>query len=325
MLRLAAGGAALAYAMVVHDLEAVLARLRDLDAGWLVVAAALIYGALMIRSVKWQSILACFGQREPLGRLWRLYVESCFFNLLFPGNVAGDLARITRSSTEGRFSVLAVMGVVLERLSGLLMTAVFVAVVALAGGYRGLGAAGPAIAAFSLLAVATLAVVPLGLRSIPAPTHTIPTAWRPRLSRLADQLRRSATLVTSHPRVVWRLLALSLVFVAGSGATAVALGRAIGSPIPDHLLMLYTPLLALVITLPLSVVGLGVRENLYVIAYSALGFPAEDALALALAESALLVIVSLSGGLLLWRPAAVIRGAAVNAPNAPRSGGAEHE
>jgi uncharacterized membrane protein YbhN (UPF0104 family) len=317
-LRLAIGLAALTYVVLVHDVRYVAARLRDVDGGWVLLALAVVYGALLVRSVKWQNILACFGQRERLGRLWALYVESCFFNLLFPGNVAGDVSRITRSSVEGRFSMRAMTGVLLERLSGLLTTALFVAGVGVAGGYAGLGDLGHAVVWLGLIGAAAIALVPFLLRSLGVPAAVVPPAWRPGVARRADQLREAAATLLAHPRLVWRLVVLSLVFVALSGATAVALGRAIGSPVPAHLLMLYTPLIALVANLPVSVIGLGVRENLYVVVYAALGFRAEDGLALALTESALLLVVSLSGGALLWRPRRASTTVAAAPPAAPR-------
>lgn len=301
-VRVAIGLGGLAWVAVAHDLDYVVARLGQVDLCWLALAFALVYLALLVRSRKWQRILACFGQRERLGRLWALYVESCFFNLLFPGNVAGDVSRVVRSSAEGRFSILAVMGVVLERLSGLFTTALFIAVVGVAGGYDGLGSGAAAVVAAGLLAAAALATVPFVLRSVAVPAPVVPAAWRVAVARREEQLRQSASALVARPRLVGSLVGLSLVFVALSGATALALGTAIGSPIPPRLLLLYTPLIALVANLPVSVVGLGVRENVYVVVYVALGFRAEDALALALAESSLLVAVSVGGGLLLWRP-----------------------
>lgn len=302
LLRAGIGLAGLAWVAVAHDLGYALARLRQVEGGWLLLALAAVYVALLVRSVKWQAILACFGQREGLGRLWALYVESCFFNLLFPGNVAGDVARVTRSSAEGRFSTPAVMAVLLERLSGLLTTALFIAAVGLAGGYRGLGPPGRAVVWLALAVAAAIAVVPFALRAVVIPSRLVPTPWRPAVARREEQLRRAAGALIAHPQLVAALVVLSLLFVALAGGTAVALARAIGSPLPADLLMLYTPLIALVANLPVSVIGLGVRENLYVVVYGALGFRPEDGLALALAESALLLVVSASGGLLLWRP-----------------------
>lgn len=319
LLRAGIGLGGLAYVALVHDIADVGARLRGVDGRWLLAAFALVYVALLVRSVKWQGILACFGQREGLGRLWTLYVESCFFNLLFPGNVAGDVSRVTRSSAEGRFSTAAVMGVLLERLSGLFTTALFIATVALAGGYRGLGELGDAVMGLGVAAAVAMAAVPFLLRSFALPAGVVPRAWQPQLGRRLEQLRGTAGAVVAHPRLIGRLVGLSLIFVALSGLTAVGLGRAIHSPIPGHLLMLYTPLIALVANLPISVVGLGVRENLYVVVYAALGFRPEDGLALALAESALLLIVSASGGILLWRPGLARRRPASRAPGRPAS------
>ena len=75
-LRLLVGLGSLTYVVVVHDGRGAVARLHDVDVRWMVPALLLVYAALLLRSMKWHSILTVYGQRERLARLWTLYVQS---------------------------------------------------------------------------------------------------------------------------------------------------------------------------------------------------------------------------------------------------------
>ena len=81
---------------------------------------------------------------------------------------------------------------------------------------------------------------------------------------------------------------------------------AIQLPVKFTDLLLFVPLLYLVVLLPLSVNGIGIRESVFVIFSTSWGITSADAVAFSLTVFALNLAGSLVGGIIYWfdRPAA---------------------
>jgi hypothetical protein len=96
-----------------------------------------------------------------------------------------------------------------------------------------------------------------------------------------------------------RIVILSLSFILPIVAANYCLARSIGLVIPPLLLLVYLPLIVLLVDIPISIAGIGVRENVYIFVFSTLGFRTDDIVAFGLSNSALIVVVYLSGGIIL--------------------------
>jgi len=94
-------------------------------------------------------------------------------------------------------------------------------------------------------------------------------------------------------------LALSIVFHLGSIGSSILLFRALSIDVSFTQLMLLIPAINLLALFPLSINGLGVVEGGYAILLSQIGLPFEQALGVALLARGLLMIASLSGGIVL--------------------------
>ena len=218
--------------------------------------------------------------------------------------MAGDVSRVARTSTDSRFSVEALMAVFLERFSGLLVTLLFIGSVMLLGGYQALGRT-------SLLVMLLVVLLPLAVFVVLFNVHwarrvlrALPDSIAQRVEGTAAKIRYSFTAVTSQPALILQIGVLSLVFILLTGPLSYFVALSVNFPVPLHVLIVYVPLIALLSNLPISIAGVGVRENLSVFFYSSLGFLPEDIIAFALSGSALMILVNLSGGVvLLLRPA----------------------
>jgi uncharacterized membrane protein YbhN (UPF0104 family) len=88
-------------------------------------------------------------------------------------------------------------------------------------------------------------------------------------------------------------------------AANVFIGEALGADLPPQYYMIFVPLTSLVLILPISFAGLGVREGTYVFLFSQAGMAQEVALSLSLLVYALgTVSPGLVGGVIY-----VLRGA----------------
>ena len=303
VFRLMIGIALLAYVFCRYDAASIVQRLSQAQIRWLVIAGMLMYVAILLSSLKWKSILHGYGRKESLLRLWVFYIEAGFFNLFFPGFVAGDVSRVVRTSADRTSSLEALMAVFFERFSGLLVASLFVGCVALLGRYKGLGGVWQRAMVIAIPIAVAACVVLLSVCSASRIAQLLPKVFSQRAAKMAEKIQYAIAMVGSHPALLGQLMVLSLLFILLSGPTAYFVARSINCPIPLHVLMVYAPLIALLSNLPISIAGVGMRENLSVFFYSALGFLPEDVIALAVAQSSLLVVINLTGGVLLLRSA----------------------
>jgi hypothetical protein len=167
--------ALLAYVFYRYDAASIFMRLQQVRVHWLVVAWALSFlAAPMVSSLKWKLILHSYGRRDSLLRLWSLYVEGGFFNLFFPGFVAGDVSRVARTSRDSRFPIEALMAVFLERFSGMLVALLFVGSIALLGGYAALGGAGRVVIPLAVTLALAMLLILLKVRWVRPASRVLP-------------------------------------------------------------------------------------------------------------------------------------------------------
>jgi glycosyltransferase 2 family protein len=305
LLRLAIGFGLIAFVFTKYDATFVFRRLAGIEAHWLAMAGVLMYTAALISSLKWQKILDSYGQKESLSELWMLYIEGGFFNLFFPGFVAGDGLRVARTSKRGKVLGTAFMAVFVERLSGLMAVAVFVGSVTALGGYGALGQIWEK--AIAVVVVLVLCALALSINKwfVHMAGALLPDFVGKYVKDLSEKITYAVEMLFAKPNLLKQLILLSFLFVLLSGPVAYCVAQAIDFHIPLYLLMFYAPLIALLSNLPISVGGLGTRETVSVFFYSALGYLPEDIIALAVSQSALLFLVNLSGGIILIRWALV--------------------
>ena len=304
-LRLTIGFGLIAFVFTRYDATFVFNRLAKIEAHWLALAGLLMYTAALISSLKWQKILYSYGQKESVLGLWMLYIEGGFFNLFFPGFVAGDGLRIARTSKMGKVLGNAFMAVFIERLSGLMTAAVLVGSVTLLGGYGALGQIWEKVIAVVVVLVFCALGLSINQWFVGMAGMLLPEFVRRYVKDLTEKISYAVEMLFAKPNLLKQLILLSFLFVLLSGPVAYCVAKAIDFHIPLYLLMFYAPLVALLSNLPISVGGLGTRETVSVFFYSALGYLPEDIIAFAISQSALLFLVNLSGGILLIRWALV--------------------
>lgn len=107
-------------ALTVHRTGAdVWQSLAECDIAFLV-TAVLVYGLMQVLAAwRWQGLLAVHGLHFTLWEMLRLTLAGCFFNILLPGAVSGDIFKIAFATQRypGRKTEL-VMGVLMDRAVG---------------------------------------------------------------------------------------------------------------------------------------------------------------------------------------------------------------
>lgn len=233
---------------------------------WLLTAAGLFGGSLLVCYIRWVVLLKSLTVPITISRSAYLYAIGHAGNLLLPGGFAGDLIKAAAMTRNRRLNRgMALISLVADRMIGLFWLMGMVFTIALLQGWvhasvrplrllhQGNGI---------LLAMAALGIVVLVRHATVAAQHPA----EPNLSRFAPrQLLRTLAdivkLLSWHPRTVLTTSVLSILNHTGQAASLWCLSLAVGID-PGPILLTFGVFLTanLATVVPLTPGGLGVRE-----------------------------------------------------------------
>jgi len=274
--------------------------LRGMSTFHLVNALVIFFSSSLLGSLQWHLLLRADGIVLPFPKTFRLYFVGLFFNNFLPANVGGDAIKIYDVSRIGNdpYQVLAIT--LLDRVIGITGLCIL-ALVATFGLLKGSG----------LKNVTIYIVIFLGCV---APVLTL--ALNRRLSSSVRKLfgmikiwglGERFDIIFSHlggfRRLRLLLVRLSLLAILVQFlrvTTHIFVGKALGiemSPERFVYFFVFVPLLGLLMVLPISINGLGIREGTGILLFTQIGFSEEQALLMELLTYVVMVVVSLMGGI----------------------------
>jgi uncharacterized membrane protein YbhN (UPF0104 family) len=278
------------------DLGAASARILDVDLQVLAMVLGLSVLQVGICVVRWRAVLGAINGVLSFANGLRLYLIGFFFNQALPSSVGGDAVRVYRAYKEGLSLHCSINGVMLERVAtvlGLILLVVFAAPFFIDRvGPEDAAWIVPALSGLGLAGVAGLIVL-MFLDRVPSKySH-----WRfvHGLALLAADTRR----VFLSPVNTFRALGWSLAGHVNIALMVYLMGLSIRLEITWLDCMVLMPPVLLVMTLPISIAGWGVREQAMVAAFALIGVPGEGALALSIMFGLLGLIMGLPGGI-VW-------------------------
>jgi glycosyltransferase 2 family protein len=290
LLRLAVSAGLLLVLFLVFDPAEIAARLARLDPRWLLPALLLSVLQIMLLAWRWRftanRLQVGMSYRHALGE----YYAGVFLNQVLPGGILGDVSRAWRHASTATSRRAAVHAVVLERVvvQSLMLAVAVASLFAIAASQPRALPWGWAWVAGSGAAAAAIGLFLAGGRF---------PALRAAVREFGADARR-AFLPT---RVLLIQVGSALLVVAANLALYVAAARALGSDIPlATLLPLIAPVL-LVMMLPVSVAGWGVREGAAALLWGFSGLGAAEGVAIAVAYGLLFLLAALPGLLPLLR------------------------
>jgi uncharacterized protein (TIRG00374 family) len=255
------------------------------------------FGALVLTLVAWWLSalrLWCIAPQFRLRAVVQMTFVALFYGTVLPGQVAGDVMKAHRLRKTQAEPGQAVATTLVDR-----VVATFALFI--------LGACATTLVReapieLTLLFAAAAMVLFVGTTILAqARAHAFMMRWMRSdqpgglvvlLGRFVDAMHR----ILQHPRRLLACLLLALVFHGLCTAIQIELAHAIGFELPAAVWLLVYSGVALLLLLPISVAGLGLREGGYVGLLGIFGVPASQALALSL----MLFAYTLLGALLGW-------------------------
>ncbi|MBU1733682.1 MAG: flippase-like domain-containing protein [Verrucomicrobia bacterium] len=265
--------------------------------GLMAVAVGLLLTERILSTSKWLLLLRAKGSPITFWRLLVINYIGGFWGLVLPSSVSADIVRGYYLSKSTANVSLAVTSMVIDRLMGALSLVLLGCVSAwMVGDTFGLANA-------RLIAAAVAVVCTLGIALL---FHNKFIHWVDRriIKRVADrkiihQVRRwivsclqyrqyPQTLVASFLLTGFVQILRILVFYA------VAVGFGIHVPVTYY--FIFVPLMMLLIILPISINGIGVREGSFVAFFALVGVPSSQAFIVSFVVSVLTTLMTAFGG-----------------------------
>ena len=279
-LRAAVSLALIAWIVRGTDLREVWASFRTADVRFILLAAALIPLGYLSSVMRWRILLRAQGGDAAVPFLVRSLMTGIFFNNFLPSTIGGDAIRAWDTARSGVNKATALTIILVDRFVGLLALLLFAAV-----GLLGAGRLTERVPDLALwvLGVGAVMVVVAAVLFLP---HRIKA--RPLSALLAFR---------GHGRALagaffWSLCLQTLVVL-----NAWVLARALHVELGLAPFFLIVPLAVFLMMVPVSINGIGVRENLFVFFLASFGVAEATGLAFAWLDYGLVLLQALAGGI----------------------------
>lgn len=293
LIKILVSAGLLIYILVYQvDLSAVWSVIISARLWPLLLAALIMLASMGLRALRWQVLLRALDIQVPLSTLTQFYFVGSFFNLFLPTGLGGDAVKMAKLSQTTRQIPESIGTTLVERATGLWVLFIL-ALLALpfSTGYL------PPdwVPAISLITIAGVigGWLVMGTPLLP---------WLGSKIRLPgqDSLER---FYHSVSQLGWRALGqaslISLIFDLLLILVVHLIAISLGLVLQWGIFFLFTPLISLSLALPISIGGLGVREQTFIILFQAVGVSPEIATAMSLIFYFLTtVMLGLIGGLL---------------------------
>jgi hypothetical protein len=294
----------IALAFSRFDIEAVKASLATANLWLIVLAFGFYLVAITINGMKWYVLLQALEVRVPFRAVLQFMFVGFFFNSILPANIGGDvmrgygLARYTDRTAE------AAVSVVVDRVVGLLAymsTAAVTAIVVV----RFMDHAElqwlSNLALLALAGIAAALAVMLSRRLRVLVARVLQVGPLTRLLPFYEGVSAALDAYRFRYRALFNAYLLGLAGLMAANVVNWLLFEAVGGGVPFVDVLLFNPLIALVLLVPISVGGHGVIQNAYPFFYSLLGVPVTQAVAVSVLMSFIIIMGSLPGAVLWFR------------------------
>lgn len=277
---------ALARGLDLHELRRVFAQIPL----WAFLLGCLAFGLqTLVLAWRWHIVMAALGAPLAYARLLPIMFIGIFFNQVLPTSFGGDALRMWHAYRAGVRHDAAILGVLLERISGIIGLALMVA----AGTwYLWTALDDPWLRLVLLAALPATLAGTLLLMAL----DRLPGRWRhwrvlKGFLRVSSDLRR----IVFMPRYAVPLLLLSLLGNALAALSVYAFALGLNLPLSAWDCLALVPAAVLAMLIPISFAGWGLREVAMIVLLGYLGVTADVALALSIAFGLALIAASLPG------------------------------
>jgi glycosyltransferase 2 family protein len=275
---------------------------------YLIAALLVAFGDRFLMAYKWNILLKAKSIHIPLLRVTAIYLISSFLGLFLPATVGGDAIRAYAVAKGGQKGRDIVSSIVVERLFGILALLIFVLIsITLSIFVFGQSFFASIWSLFGVILLVFLffsAFIYLSLnRSLLQRLYLLIAGRNTKINenKWVDKLKgiyQSYLAYQEHKKELGVFLLWSFLENLFPIFWTYFLALAFNIPVPLLYLFILEPIVLVLVRLPISIDGIGIKEGAFVYFLTLIGIPSSDALLLGIASHVLGVISILPGGVL---------------------------
>jgi uncharacterized protein (TIRG00374 family) len=297
----------LTIVMRTLDLAALGALFVRLPASFYLLSLAVVLAGQIAYAWRWNLLLRAAGVSVPFAAVLRQYFVAIFVNNFLPSTVGGDAAKVVYLGQRVGYRPVAA-SVAIDRLLGVGLQAML-AVTALWFSPVSSSHLVAAMAASAFIAGVAIFLLLLTMFGTGGLAGRVARFGEPavRVAERLQRLRLDMAAPLRRPAVVAQAAIIVVAYTSAVTAIYVQFVSVQQALVPPYLAMLAAVTATTVLSnIPISLNGLGLREQLHISLLTPLGIVAENAVAISLLLYAHLMVAS-AIGLVFWlqKPAAV--------------------
>jgi uncharacterized protein (TIRG00374 family) len=267
----------------------------------LIVAFSLCIFGIFVRSLKWRILLTSKKIVIPINRAFTIYFIGTFFNNILPSSIGGDLFRAYELSKFCGSAVESISSIIVERLTGII-TLTMIASAAILIGYNDVQKTGTIpivlfligfLGIFSLLLYNESAW--LKIKKISFIEHLL---IRLNIESKVNRLYDAINAYGKKKNIIIRSFGLSLIFQIITPIIHYFVSLALEIDIDIIYFYIFSPIIACILLIPISVQGIGIREAASVFFYTRVGATEAEAISISIAVYTLVLATGLIGGMI---------------------------
>jgi len=241
-------------------------------------------------SHRWKVVLDNLGMDLIFKDVIKIFWIGLFFNQVLPSSIGGDSFRGFYIYRKGFSLVETTQGVLVDRIIGLLALVILVIITL----PLGLGLIENNNAKLGLITILTFAILGLITLLNLDKFMIFFKDWKFYDPIMSITIKIREIIYSKKPGL--KLLSISLLVHFLSILTVLCLSKGMGLDIEFKGIILIIPLVTLLMMIPISIAGWGVREGAMIVGLGFLGVEAESAFALSLIFGFISLLVSVPGG-----------------------------
>ena len=280
----------LLLALLFHkvDYAATLRHLRDITPLTAVISLVVLNVGIVLATARWRIILQSMGRAFTNWNLFRLNLVGQFFNQALPSTVGGDGMRIWLLYRNRCSFAEAINSVLIDRVTGFAVLGIM-SLYGLPTLVERMFAIpkGQTIAGIVLMIIALCVVFYILARERARLANF-------RVGRFVAQIIADTLFLAARPGDSAKIILLSLGAQISAFVVVWLILRDLGAEVSVVGVMIVAPVVMLLLVLPISIAGWGLREGLFVIGFGLFNVP-ED---IALAASIVFGLITLAEGLI---------------------------
>ena len=280
------------------SIKEILEALSGANLFWIVISFSLHALGLLISAYRWQILIKAQGDQVPLGFLAKSYLVSSFFNNFLPTRIGGDVVRIWDGSRYSRSLVKSSAVIVVERLTGIIVLLVFALVASLIR--LEMAQQIPVIWVSLLLGILGLLLIALFFMPISKklleriPEKGILQKIKPKIFTFRD----TALIYRDKKSYFFKALFWALLLQINVILHYFLIGKALHLDIQLIDYFIFIPIVHLILIIPITISGFGLREGTYIEIFKFYGISASVAVSFSFIDVIFQLVVGLVGAVI---------------------------